>query len=926
MPTPPWLPWLAVSAVLLAPPALALAEEEPEPGPARLVADLSAGTVETEPHGYSGFQRLGHRSVFIRQDETGHRSLWVTDGTAEGTSALGVLYPLWEDVAPLGSTGKVAFYRAGISGYVIWRTDGTLAGTFPLTRRTRSHAHFSPVTSLAGGLLFFVETSVESIETLWSSDGSVAGTLPIGSLAPGEEIHDMGATASGALVMARGASGSTALWIASRTGLALVRRLPAASGMSCSAGLHCFFVARTDGDEVWTSDGTSAGTRPVTSFASEDPGFWFSTVIGGRLYFSADDGTHGPTLWSVGTEPGSQRRLTDRPGGSVHGAGERIVFLARHSAGFPLWSSQGDLESSAPVATGCPEGCPFSVDALVPLTPEKLIVYGDDEERRGKFWVTDGTAAGTRLLRMSGRNGWSARGISADGRALFEVAAPEELGDLWVTDGTTAGTSFVTQGGRGWIHSYTWSGELSGGVTNGQVVFPGRVGEGYSEALWSSDGTPSGSRLITGPHRARSSLPRQLMPFREGLLLQTCNGSNGVPAELWFVPGAGKGEPILLHSQTCSELTDWAQVVVLGDVALFLWFGERTSLWRTDGTPEGTVPLFSEAHESRPKALVRWGDKAAIWVSAPSGSTFRSELWVTDGIGILKYLELPPGTEMHGLTAAAGRLWFFDKLVRRGNRLWQPWVSDGSRAGTHPLTSSAGSIPKEWLADPVPFVAAGDRVYFRFARPFKPLAIWRTDGTLSGTAPALTPASGASGQVASLTAIGRRLFFAAPRADDPAGRIVPWTSDGSDQGTALLTRARIEVEPYTTPFVKLRDRVFFAASDPAHGEELWSTDGSAAGTARLLEIAPGLLDAQPRELTARNGRLYFRARDALHGMELWSTDGTAEGTRLIQDVFPGATWSQPRELTVTEQGLYFSAHDPAHGRELWLLPMGALDP
>lgn len=242
------------------------------------------------------------------------------------------------------------------------------------------------------------------------------------------------------------------------------------------------------------------------------------------------------------------------------------------------------------------------------------------------------------------------------------------------------------------------------------------------------------------------------------------------------------------------------------------------------------------------------------------------------------------------------------------------------------MTRFAGSIPEEWFADPVPFVQAGGRVYFRFGRPFKPLAIWRTDGSLSSTAPVLTPASRASGPVQSLTSIGRRLFFTAPRADDPAGPIVAWAWDGTGQGTLLLTRARVGVEPYATPFVKLRDRVFFAASDLAHGEELWYTDGSAEGTARLLEIAPGLLDAQPRELTAWNGRLYFRARDALHGMELWSTDGTAEGTRLIQDIFPGASWSEPSDLTVTEEGLYFSAHDPEHGRELWRLPAGWLDP
>ena len=105
-----------------------------------------------------------------------------------------------------------------------------------------------------------------------------------------------------------------------------------------------------------------------------------------------------------------------------------------------------------------------------------------------------------------------------------------------------------------------------------------------------------------------------------------------------------------------------------------------------------------------------------------------------------------------------------------------------------------------------------------------------------------------------------------------------------------------------------------------HGDELWSTDGTPAGTSRLLDIAPGLLGSQPRELTVWNGRLWFRARDAVHGMELWTSDGTAEGTRLVQDIAPGASWSTPAHLTPGGEGLCFSADDGVHGEEVWLLP------
>jgi ELWxxDGT repeat protein len=201
--------------------------------------------------------------------------------------------------------------------------------------------------------------------------------------------------------------------------------------------------------------------------------------------------------------------------------------------------------------------------------------------------------------------------------------------------------------------------------------------------------------------------------------------------------------------------------------------------------------------------------------------------------------------------------------------------------------------------------------------------IWSTDGTPAGTVRAITAASGMLDPRA-FTVVDGRLYFAARRLDDASGRVLPWVSDGTDAGTVLLADVELGADSTVPldrpPFVALGDRVFFAASDLAHGEELWSTDGTSAGTSLVRDIAPGFLGSYPRNLTVWRGRLYFRARDRLHGMELWSSDGSGQGTRLVQDIAAGASWSAPGELTPTEQGLYFSAHDGVHGRELWVLP------
>ncbi|HEX6862396.1 MAG TPA: hypothetical protein VF414_06260 [Thermoanaerobaculia bacterium] len=919
------LPWLAVFSWLLASSASAFAGAEP--GPARLVEDLAPGTISADLN-LSGFLPVGSRSVFIRGEGYDQRlSLWITDGTAEGTSPLGVLCPPCQVAVPLGSTGSVAFYRVGYDDMVVWRTDGTPAGTFPVTSGLSVPPQNQRILgALSGGRLFFNACSPELGCELWSTDGSAAGAAPVGEIVPGPESGDILELASAggrAFLIAGPPEGPAALWLADAQGLERLREVPDARSLVVR-GNRAFFVA--GGTEVWTSDGTAAGTRRVAAFAARKRNrqVWLLDVLGGRAYFVAGDHVY-MELWSVGPRPGSQRRLARIPGpyawaGDLQKSGDRIVFVASGSGGsLRLWSSRGNLQPAAPLA-GCTGGCPQVIGQLTPVAPGRFVFHGWTREGGG-IWVTDGTPAGTRLLQRTGLHGLS-QAAAADGRVLIEVTDEYEIGELWVTDGTVAGTFLATRGGPSWSHYWGWSGPLSAGRANGRLVFPGfRSSETFEQVLWSSDGSREGSHPIVEARTGRSSYPSRLTPFRDGLLAWTCSDRTG---ELRFAQGTETTLLSAWEDSDCAPLR--SGLLALGDTAVFL---RHDGLWRTDGTPEGTQPLFQGSSPAgNPFNLARFGDEAAISVSTRAGDTYRVEIWLTDGTpeGTRKHQELPADTDTAGLTFAAGRLWFFDTvLLANGEQAVGPWVSDGTPTGTYPLSDKYGVAP------PVKFflVEAGGRVLFLFAEIGQAPAIWGSDGTPAGTGPAVTVESGA-GAPEALAAIGDRLYFTAPRRDGPSGRLLPWVSNGTDGGTELLADVDVGGDPsFALPddpaFVELDGRVFFAGSDRQSGDELWSTDGTPQGTARLLDIVPGPMGSYPRGLTAWNGRLWFRARDRVHGMEPWSSDGTAEGTRLVQDVAPGPLWSNPAELTGTEEGLYFPADDGEHGRELWVVPSGEVD-
>jgi ELWxxDGT repeat protein len=924
-----------------------------ETGPARLVADLVPGG-SPAPLNASGFAPLGDRSVFVRLDNEAP-ALWITDGTVAGTTALGVLCPPCGEADLLGSTGSVAFYRVEWAfddeEMRIWRTDGTPAGTFPVTGPLKEPwglPETGPrfLTGLAGGRLFFTACTPLAGCELWSSDGSEAGTGPAGEVVAGPESSDlveMATVADRAFLIVKEADGRTALWSADAPGgLRRIRGVARAGSLIAgdpSSG-RVFFLAEdpANGREIWTSDGTAAGTRLVTRFAPGDP-FGPNPLlqfIAGRLFFRADDGAHGAELWSLDLGTGRLRRVTDvrDPAGSfsrVWTAGERILFFGLQRLGgdryqVKLWSSRGDFRSTAPLS-GCPGACPSAASGLEPVGEGRFAFVGYDAAGEG-FWVTDGTGPGTRLLARTRRPHEFIQSVAVAGRVLFELTDEGEVGDLWATDGTAAGTFHVGKGGPHWSHYYGWAARLQAGAARGHLLFPTRNGAAtYYDSLGSNDGTPGGTVLLSLAERPRDSDPSPLIPFRDGVLALDCTGTQN---ELRFLHGREATLLRAIPTGSCFSLT--AAAVDLGGVAILQALGtDGRSLLRTDGTPEGTAPLTPAGAAGPPQLLTRFGDRAAFWV-APSDPSLPlpSELWVTDGspAGTRKLTDLPPRVEAIGLTTIGGKLFFFDLEFRDDEFFWTPWVSDGTPEGTFALTTGVDFTDLPGSSSGQYFVALDGRAYFPTGRgKDRPAEIWNTDGTPAGTRPAVTAASGMR-RPEDVVAVGDRLYFAARRAGDPTRRFLPWVSDGTDAGTEPLADAALAREDtFLTedrPRVAgLDGRVFFAAADPGHGDELWSTDGTPEGTSRVLDIAPGALGAYPRGLTLWQGKLWFRARDTAHGMELWTTDGTAAGTRLVQDIAPQGSWSTPLALTPAETGLYFTANDGVHGRELWVVETAA---
>ncbi len=206
----------------------------------------------------------------------------------------------------------------------------------------------------------------------------------------------------------------------------------------------------------------------------------------------------------------------------------------------------------------------------------------------------------------------------------------------------------------------------------------------------------------------------------------------------------------------------------------------------------------------------------------------------------------------------------------------------------------------------------GRYALFRAEMPDAGSELWRTDGTLEGTARALDLNPGAASSTPGCgSVIGNRVFFTAWTSEH--GREY-WRSDGTLSGTDVFdlwpgarsgAQEHVDNRDYQAA---VGSRVFFTAQDGVHGRELWVTDGTREGTSMLKDIRSGPEGSSPFQMRAVGGRVFFSADDGEHGRELWTSDGTRDGTRLVADIVPGGENSDPQLKNSALGFLFFSAH------------------
>lgn len=303
----------------------------------------------------------------------------------------------------------------------------------------------------------------------------------------------------------------------------------------------------TNGVELWKTDGTPGGTvmvKDIQAGGDSSPGDL--TLVGSTLYFRADDGSTGVELWkSDGTATGTvlvadinplgdsnPLRITDVNGTAYFSANDGGV-------GIELWKSTGSG------ATLVKDVNPLGSSAPNHLTnvAGTLFFSANDGTTGSELWKTDGTSAGTVQVKdiRSGANSSSPGNggglVNMGGRLVFDANDGLTGRELWSSDGTAAGTVLLKDINGGGSSS---PGSNSGFVIAGGTLFFNADDGSFGDELWKSDGTEAGTVMVKDIEAgAGDSSPSEMVNVNGTLAMNACDSAGG--CEPWWSDGTAAG-------------------------------------------------------------------------------------------------------------------------------------------------------------------------------------------------------------------------------------------------------------------------------------------------------------------------------------------------------------------------------------------------
>ncbi|PPK84631.1 putative secreted protein (Por secretion system target) [Neolewinella xylanilytica] len=375
--------------------------------------------------------------------------------------------------------------------------------------------------------------------------------------------------------------------------------------------------------------------------------------------------------------------------------------------------------------------------------------------------------------------------------------------------------------------------------------------------------------LDLNPDRDSNYL-RSVQFFSDRIFYTFTNAADAGRSVALYVTNGTMEPTLLLDSITNRGFDGYALGQIVAADGYYYFLADRpdvgTELWRTDGSPSGTLLL-------------------ADFYPGPSSPEYSEPVPIANGI-ILTAIHPEYGEEVF--------------MVENGSESIELLIDVN--------TEETGSSP--W-----PQAVVNGRLLFRATTPCTGFELFATQGSAATTGLVADLEAGRESSHPTIsTILGDTAFVNVSNFQD--ARL--YGSDGTPEGTFQLDpEGPIGASIISGP-VRLGDRLLLRTFVGGVGQALYSIDPP-SGTYDLIKVFEPTFGANSsgQAFVALNDSiLLFEESTRAYGTELWRTDGTEEGTYLVKDIRQGdedGFYGGISDLTVIDGLAYFTT-DYGQGR------------
>ena len=455
-------------------------------------------------------------------------------------------------------------------------------------------------------------------------------------------------------------------------------------------------------------------------------------------------------------------------------------------------------------------------------------------------------------------------------------------------------------------------------VLNGELILAATDQSNDTE-LWASDGTTNGTRLVKNinptttastipgfPAVPNSSFPTDLVTSGGSVFFSATDGTDGY--QLWKTDGTASGTVMVTDLNVAGGGMAPSDLTNVNGTLFFVGNDgvHGAQVWESDGTTAGTT-LVSNIHPTTgaadPGNLTNVN--GAVFFTANTTTT-GVQLWITNGqltnTQLVYNVAVASGTGLSptDLTDINGILYFAGTNGGNGNELWR---SDGTAAGTYMVDDINPGLPS---SNPANLTNVNGTLFFTANDGTDGVQLWKSDVTAAGTT--MVANLGALAVPADLTNVNGLLFF---RANDGTHGMELWRSDGTTAGTTMVD----DINPGASGslpdnLTNADGTLFFTANNGVNGVKLWESDGTAAGTVQVPDASGTVVNNNPGNLVVAGQTLFFAAGDPVNGPGPWLWDTVLPAPRPVAGNL-AYVFSEGIALNVLAPGLL--AGNPAGG-------------